>query len=513
MVKPTRSDAVVYTRVSSKEQTDNYSLDTQERVCREYAERQGLTVLRVFVESGESAKTAERTELQAMLKFVAGNARTLSAVVVYKVDRLARNTLDHLTLRSYFMKYGVHLQSATESLDDTPGGKFSESIFAATAQFDNEMRAERAKSGMMAAVRAGKFVWRAPIGYVNGPKDGPSLVPDSAPIVGLVQKAWRLAASGMPPGEVGARLVKEGFRLRSGKAPSLRSFRAMLKCETYAGYINAFGMHIRGDFEPLIDPDLYFRVQKMFAKASHAVARPYRKVNPDFPLRGTVLCPRCGQPLTASWSRGHGGKYAYYRCGHCTGVDFRKQALEPKFVDRLNRLSLKPSLIDRLSTEIEAGLREDAASARRTLQEVEARLVEQRKRRDQIVEKSLSGILPDDDVRRLLAESDRTIQEIEAEKRHSMQEQVVDSDMVKAGLALLARMGSLWERSDLSVKTQLQRFVFPAGTSFDGQKFGTSALPACLQVGAEAIGSKGRMAPRVGLEPTTPGLTVQCYHH
>ena len=512
-MKSARSDAVIYTRVSSKGQADNYSLDNQERICRDYCQRQQLTVQRVFIESGESAKTAERVELQGMLRFVAANSRTMNAVVVYKVDRLARNSTDYGNLRLQLGRCGIRLLSATENLNDTPAGRFAETALAGIAQMDNEVRAERTREGMMAAVRAGKLVWRAPVGYVNGPRGGPSLIPDSPHVVPMVQKAWQLAASGMAPGEVGARLVKEGFRLRSGRVPSVRSFRAMLKSETYTGYISAFGMHVRGDFEPLIDRDLYVRVQQGFAKSSHAVARPYRKVNPDFPLRGTILCPRCGQPLTASWSRGHGGMYAYYRCGHCTGIDFRKHILERSFVDRLNGLSLKPPLLDRLGMEIEAGLREDTASARRALHEVEVRLTEQRKRRDQIIEKTLSGVLPDDDARRLLAKADRTIQEIEAERRRHAQEQVVDLDMVKTGLALLTEMGSLWERSDILVKTQLQRFVFPAGTSYDGQRFGTSALPACLQVRAEAIGSRGRMAPRVGLEPTTPGLTVQCYHH
>ena len=442
-----------------------------------------------------------------MLKCVADNARLLGAVIVYAVNRLARNSTDHGNLRVQLGHYGVCLQSTTENLDDTPAGRFAETVLAGIAQMDNEIRAERAKTGMMAAVRAGKFVWHAPVGYVNGPRGGPSLVPDSAPIVEQIQRAWSLAGSGMPPGEVGARLVKEGFRLRSGDTPSLRSFRAILNCETYTGYIKAFGLHVRGDFEPLIDPDLYLTVQKLFAKASHAVSPRYRKFNPDFPLRGTVLCPRCGHPMTASWSR-----YAYYRCMHCTGVDFRKETLEPKFADHLNRLSLKPSLLDRLGTKIEAGLREDAASAQQALRELETRLTDQQRRRDQVVEKSLKGVLPDDDVRRLLAESDQMIREIEAEKRHRLEDQVVDSDMVKAGLALLEKMGSLWERSDPLVKKQLQRFVFPVGTSFDGQKFGTSPLPACLQVRGEVITSNGRLAPRVGFEPTTPGLTVQCYH-
>ena len=509
MAKPTRSGAVIYTRVSSKGQTDNYSLETQERACREYASRKGLDVLRVFVESGESAKTADRTELQAMLKYVADNARSLGAVVVYKVDRLARNALDHGILRSCFMKCGVHLQSATESLDDTPGGKFTENIFAATAQFDNEIRAERAKSGMMAAVGVGRFVWRAPIGYINGSRNEPSLVPDSPQTVALVQKAWRLVEAGVPPCRVGVQLVKEGLRLHSGIAPSPRSFRAMLRCETYTGYINAFGRRVRGDFQPLIDLDQFLRVQEALSKASHSVARPYKKVNPDFPLRGTILCPHCGQPLTASWSRGHGGKYPYYRCKHCSGVAFRKETLEPKFVSHLDRLSLKASLLSRLRREIQVGLAEDAEWGQREAQELETRLKEQRSRRDQIVEKSLKNVLPDDDARRLLTETDQVIDDIELRKRCCLEGQRVDVDVVNAGLALLGRLGSVWQQSDVADRVRLQRFVFPDGMSFDGGEFGTCVLPACLQLADRYVSSKARMARPAGVEPATCGSEVR----
>jgi site-specific DNA recombinase len=428
-------------------------------------------------------------------------------------ERARRYAFEHHlsfnAMLSIALEQDVRLQSATENLDDTPAGRFAETTLAAIAQLDNEMRAERAKSGMMAAVGVGRFVWRAPIGYVNGPRNGPSLVPDSPLTSGLVQKAWSLVDSGMPPYEAGVQLVKEGLRLHSGKAPSPRSFRAMLKNERYIGYITSFGKRIRGDFEPLVDPDLFSRVQKVLAKASHSVTRPYKKVNPDFPLRGTVLCPHCGQPLTASWSRGHGGKYPYYRCKHCRGVAVRKETLEPKFIGHLDRLSLNTSMTGLVRKAIEANLGEAAKSNEQTVRQLDAKLEEQRNRRNQIVEKSLKNALPDDDVRRLMEETDRAIQENEAEKGHCLEGQGADLDVVNAGLVLLDKMGSLWAQSDVSIQTQLQRFVFPDGMSFDGERFGTSALPACLQLREEVISPKGRMARPAGVEPATCGSEVR----
>ena len=283
----------------------------------------------------------------------------------------------------------------------------------------------------------------------------------------------------------------------------------MLKNERYIGYITSFGKRIRSDCEPLVDPDLFWRVQKVLAKASHSVTRPYKKVNPDFPLRGTILCPHCGQPLTASWSSGHGGKYPYYRCKHCSGVAFRKETVEPEFIGHLDRLSLNPSMTDLVRKAIEANLGEDAKSNEQTVRQLDAQLEEQRNRRNLIIEKSLKNALPDDDVRQLMEKTDRAIQEIEAEKSHCLEGQGTDLDIVKAGLALLDKMGSLWAQSDVSIQTRLQRFVFPDGMSFDGEKFGTSALPACLQLREKVISSRGRMARPAGVEPATCGSEVR----
>jgi DNA invertase Pin-like site-specific DNA recombinase len=99
--------AVLYCRVSTKEQTHNLSLPTQTRACREYCERHQLEVARTFVEQGESAKTADRPELKRMLEFCRVHKGAISCVVVYNVSRLAREKLDHFALRGLLSKLGI----------------------------------------------------------------------------------------------------------------------------------------------------------------------------------------------------------------------------------------------------------------------------------------------------------------------------------------------------------------------------------------------------------------------
>jgi len=144
-------NAVIYCRVSTKEQVDNLSLPTQERESRRYCERAGYGVARVFVERGESAKTADRPQLLAMLEWCRKNKDTVDVVVVYAVSRLARRQYDHHTIRMMLSRYGISLRSVTEPIDDSPTGKAMEGMLSVFSQLDNDMRSERHAFGVLTA--------------------------------------------------------------------------------------------------------------------------------------------------------------------------------------------------------------------------------------------------------------------------------------------------------------------------------------------------------------------------
>src|SRR3954467_3034574 len=132
--------AVVYVRVSTKEQTENLSLPTQLKACEEYCQRQGFHVLARFREEGESAKTADRTELQKLLQFCRTNKGRVQFVVVFNLTRFAREKYDHFALRAHLKSLGISLRSATEPIDDTSTGQLTGGVLVAFAQFDNDVR-------------------------------------------------------------------------------------------------------------------------------------------------------------------------------------------------------------------------------------------------------------------------------------------------------------------------------------------------------------------------------------
>ena len=178
--------AIIYTRVSSREQVDEgNSLVTQERLCREYALKHNYEIVEVFVEQGESAKTTLRTELQRMLTYCTNRKNKIEAVLTYKLDRIARQSDDYSYIRILLKRYNVEIKSITEYFENTPAGRFMENVIVSVSQFDNDMRAERTKGGMEEAVKEGRFVFLAPYGYDNVGVAGKSnIAPNSfAPII------------------------------------------------------------------------------------------------------------------------------------------------------------------------------------------------------------------------------------------------------------------------------------------------------------------------------------------
>jgi site-specific DNA recombinase len=146
--KVTGMNAVVYTRVSSKEQEDNFSLPYQKKVCEEFARRIGYNVLAFFGGTYESAKTDERKEFNRMLSFVKKSKEKIAHIIVYNEDRFSRTGANAIYITSELKKQGVVVVSATSPIDSTtPSGTLHQNIKFVFSQYDNDQRRERCMAG------------------------------------------------------------------------------------------------------------------------------------------------------------------------------------------------------------------------------------------------------------------------------------------------------------------------------------------------------------------------------
>jgi site-specific DNA recombinase len=239
--------AVLYCRVSTKDQLQNLSLPTQEKGCIDYCLRNGYEVDRIFVEEGESAKTADRTQLNKLLAYCRENKGRIHAVIVYAVSRFSRDRYSHVVLRAQLATLGITLRSVTEPIDDSSTGKLIEGVVSTVAQFDNDVRSERTVTGMKARLERGDWTFRPPLGYVKsldaaGKK---SNVPDPvrAP---LIQKMFELYSTGLySKEEVRAQITELGLVTKNGKSLSPETFNRILSNPFYAGKLHVPAWSVR----------------------------------------------------------------------------------------------------------------------------------------------------------------------------------------------------------------------------------------------------------------------------
>lgn len=472
--------AVIYCRVSTKEQIQNLSLPTQRRACEEYCRREDMEVARVFMEAGESAKTANRTELNSLLAYCRLNKRQVNFVVVYNLSRFSRDTRAHHALTGLLAGFGISLRSVMEPIDDSPTGRLLESFLSSLAQFDNDVKAQRTRVGMTAALQLGRWTFQAPVGFLTGARGGPSLIPDPER-ADLVRKAFEEFGSGrLAKRDVLNRLNSQGLRTRRGRPLSPQTFNSLLRNPVYAGRIvvGKFDVATAGDFEPLVSELLFRRVQARLAGRGLASSR-HSRLNPDFPLRRFVRCDSCETPLTGSWSRGHAKRYAYYHCAKCGEVRMAKGALEAAFEELLSRLQPRVEFMDLFEAVVLDVWKQRQASNRSARSKLEQQRGVLQERMDKLDEAFLFTEAIDrasyerqrDKLREQLALND-----VEADEAAT--EDLDVEGLLAFGRSILTDASRLWAGAAFDQKLRLQSVFFPEGLSFDGVKFGTA--PTCL---------------------------------
>ncbi|HUD11232.1 MAG TPA: recombinase family protein [Candidatus Saccharimonadia bacterium] len=164
--------AVIYLRVSTAGQArkgldlEGYSIPAQREECRKKAAELGAEVVQEFVDSGESAKYADRKAIQAMIAFVK-EANDVDYAIFHKIDRFARNTQDYENMKFELRKAGTRLASVTENIDDSASGKLMERMLANMAEYYVDNLSYEVIKGATVKARLGRTPYKAPLGYVN----------------------------------------------------------------------------------------------------------------------------------------------------------------------------------------------------------------------------------------------------------------------------------------------------------------------------------------------------------
>jgi len=252
-----------------------------------------------------------------MLARIAEDA-DVGAVVVHKIDRLARNLEDHVAIRALLRRRGVVLVSVTENLEETASGRLVEGIHALMAEFYSANLASEIRKGMGQKAKMGGWPHAAPLGYANvresiGGRQVAHIVPDPerAPHVGA---AFELYATGEWTVErLAAELAHRGLPNRARRdrpvaALGVSAVAALLSNKAYAGVVEWEGVEYPGLHQPLVDTATFHRVQDLLAARA---ARGTRERRHNHYLKGVLFCGVCGRGLSIQLSK---GRYEYFYC-------------------------------------------------------------------------------------------------------------------------------------------------------------------------------------------------------
>ena len=461
-IKSTKKGAVIYCRVSTKEQVEEgNSLATQERICKEYAVSNDFEIVETYREQGESAKTADRTELQKLLTYCSIKKNGIKIVIIYKLDRLSRNTDDYSQLRLMLKRYGVEIKSTSEHFENTPVGRFMENTLANISQFDNDIRAERCSGGMKEAIREGRYVWKAPIGYDNVRVCGRATIGKNLTMSPLVLRAFEMVASNTCSVEEAYRVMTKEGLTRNGKPLVNSYFRELLINELYSGWVNKFGERHKGLFEPIVSDELFAQVQRVL-KYKGKLNAPHITDHPDFPLRRFIVNEN-NKKLTGSWSKGRTQKYPYYRFERSGGYNYNRDKFEKAFMGYMDSFSLDNEHYQKLTRFIKDELIAREQVEQRESENLQKHIQELNTRQTILIKKNVDGVISDAILKQQLDSIDMELTNAHA-SLFKASDAKVDIDEAVAYLKPYFKAPSVvWLNSKPQTKLALLRFQFPLG--------------------------------------------------
>jgi site-specific DNA recombinase len=341
----------VYTRQSVDKGDEFSSCQVQFLTCKDSAKATGAPDLQWigqrFDDEGYSGATLDRPAMRRLRKLIdLGGIDRLYAVAL---DRLTRSMRDAIVLLDEFEKAGVELRLVNQpQLTTGPEGRFLRHMLAAFAEFERDMIATRiAESRAYLKKHGRRLAGPPPFGYDADPVTK-QLVPNKAE-ARRVRAMFKRAAAGQTPSQIAGRVNHLGWRTkawtsrrsgehRGGGKWTARLVTRLLRSPVYLGRFAAPNGDRAGSHDAIVPQELFDAAQAQLAgrRTSSSTSRAAVR----FPLRGKILCPRCGRPLsTYTLTKPLGARakktLRYYRCRStaggrrpCRGVSYPAWELE-----------------------------------------------------------------------------------------------------------------------------------------------------------------------------------------
>ena len=398
----TLTPAALYARVSSDRQDVDLSVAAQFRALRDYAEKNGYSVAREYVDEAESGRIADRPQFRKMLDEASKPESPFREILVWKFSRFTRKREHAVAFKSMLRRKGIRVVSITEHADDSPTGKLMEAIIESVDEFYSENLAQEVLRGMREAASRGFWVAsRVPYGYgkvmvQDGAKKRPTLEPDpdTSPVV---KRIFNLAEVGRGILDITRTLNGEGIANPTGRLWSKNGVHIILRNEVYTGALvwgegaKDKGEPVRVDkaFPAIVSKTQFRKVNRQMRSRAPRKTHP-RRVGSSYLLSGLVKCRACSRAMSGQDSKG--GKFAYYVCqslmkrgsGACDCPRLNARRFEEMVVNRIRDNILTESNIRELVKLVDEEMDGIAREQRQRLETVESELLDVKRRLERL---------------------------------------------------------------------------------------------------------------------------------
>ncbi len=330
--------AVIYARYSTDSQREE-SIEGQIRECTAYAEKNGFTVVKHYIDRAVSAKTDNRPQFQQMIKD--SERGIFDVIIVWKLDRFARNRYDSARYKTQLKRNGVKLVSATEVISAGPEGIILESVLEGYAEYYSADLSEKVVRGMTENALKGIYNGGTiPFGYMIDETRHYQPDPLLAP---YVEQTFQKYADGATMTDLRDWLKAHNIKNSMGGEMSYNTIQRMLSNRRYIGELRLRDVVQPNAIPALVSEDLFNKVQEKLAKNKKAPAR--HKAEESYLLTTKLYCGKCGALMFGESGVSHTGKmYTYYKCAAakkkktCDKKAVRKQWLEDLVVNETMKL-------------------------------------------------------------------------------------------------------------------------------------------------------------------------------
>ena len=345
-------NGVIYARYSSHNQREE-SIEGQIRKCRAFAEQNDITIVGEYIDRALSGKTDKRDDFQRLIKD--SSKGHFQAVIMYTLDRFARNRYDSAHYKAILKKNGVRLFYTEQSITDEPEGIILESVLEGMAEYYSENLSRGVKRGMrenaLKCMITGGYM---PLGYRKTQDKKYEIDPSTAPIV---REIFDLYANGKSQRQIVDILNEKGYRTVKGKPFRLGSLSGILTNKKYIGIYTFDDVEIKGGVPSIIDEVTFEKVQEMMKKNHRTSGK--MKAATRYMLTGKVFCGHCGSLMIGESGTSHtGNTYNYYKCSDrkrgkgCNKNSEKKENLEQLIVRETVKQIMQPGVIQDIAHRV-----------------------------------------------------------------------------------------------------------------------------------------------------------------